>query len=220
MTIKIRSLAVSGMCLLGIACSDASPAREALKTEVKRAPAMPAPKPSFAAEELAALAATAEVKPQTILDAPEQKTEPALDPSSLSKDSGTKVELAAAANHEEPIDYSRPLAVTEVTVNRFLLASGVESREPLDERDTFKGDEKIFAFMELANAEGEPYAFRVHWEPVAGPASPYGVELNVKTAPRFRTWSWTAIPREPGAYRAVLRTLDGEEIASRTFTIE
>jgi hypothetical protein len=219
MTIKIRSLAVSGMCLLGIACSDASPAREAQQTQLKSAPAMPAPKP-FAAEELAALAATAEAKPQTILDGPEQKKQPALDPNSLSKDAGGELELAAAVNHEEPIDYSRPLSPSEVTVTRFLLASGVAAHEPLDERDTFKGDEKIFAFVELANAEGEPYAFRVHWEPVAGPTSPYGVELNVKTSPRFRTWSWTAIPREPGAYRAVLRTLDGEEIASRNFTIE
>ncbi len=219
MTIKIRSLAVSGMCLMAFACTDASPAREAAKTETKVAPAMPALKPSLP-EQPAALTATAEAKPRTILDAPEQKQEPALDPNELSKDAGTKLELAAAQNHEEPIDYSRPLAASEVTVKRFLLSSGVEGHEPLDERDSFKGDEKIFAFMELTNSEGEPYAFRVHWEPSEGPASPYGVELHVKTSPRFRTWSWTAIPREPGSYRAVLRTLDGEEIASRTFTIE
>jgi hypothetical protein len=220
MTIKIRSLVVSGLCLVGIACSDAAPASEAKEIEAKGPPAMPAPKPSFAQEETAALAATAETKPRTILDGPEKKKEPELtDPSEASKDAGLKLELAAASAHEEPIDYSRPLAASEVTVKRFHLASGVAEREPLDERDTFKGDEKIFAFMELSNPEGEPYAFRVHWEPLAGPISPYGVELHVKTAPRFRTWSWTAIPREPGEYRAVLRTLDGEEIASHPFTI-
>ena len=218
MTIKIRSLAVSGMCLLAFACTDASPAREAPKVEPKSAPAMPVLKPSL--PEQPALTATAEATPRTILDAPEKKPEPALDPSTPSKDAGTKIELAAAQNHDEPIDYGRPLAASEVTVKRFLLSSGVEQHEPLDERDTFKGDEKIFAFMELTNAEGEPYAFRVHWEPAQGPASPYGVELHVKTSPRFRTWSWTAIPREPGSYRAVLRTLDGEEIASHPFTIE
>lgn len=220
MTIKIRSLAVSGMCLLGIACSDAALTREAAKTERTSAPAVPALKPTFAAEQPAALAATAEAKPQTILDAPEQEKPRALEPSPASQDGGHETALAAASSHEEPIDFSRPLAAAEVTVKRFQLASAVEAREPRDERDTFKGDEKIFAFVELANAEGAPYAFRVHWEPAQGPASPYGVELHVKTAPRFRTWSWTAIPREPGSYRAVLRTLDGEEIASRPFTIE
>lgn len=218
MNIKIRSLAVSGMCLMAFACTDASPAREAAKTETKFAPATSTLKPALA--EPPALTTTAEAKPRTILDAPASKQEPALEPESLNKDAGSQFALAAAQNHDEPIDYSRPLAASEVTVKRFLLSSGVAEREPLDARDTFKGDEKIFAFMELSNAEGEPYAFRVHWEPTEGPASLYGVELHVKTSARFRTWSWTAIPREPGSYRAVLRTLDGEEIASHPFTIE
>jgi hypothetical protein len=107
-----------------------------------------------------------------------------------------------------------------VKVDRFVLAHDVKGREPVDEGDTFDVDTKIFAFVQLANANAAPFAFRVHWEPVAGPASPYGVELKVETAPRFRTWSWTAIPREPGRYKAVLRTLDGQTIAEKPFTIE
>ena len=218
MTIKIRSLVVSGVCLVTIACSDASPVSETKQREPKNTPAMPAPKSSFAQEETAALAALAEAKPRTILDGPEKKKpdEQLLE----AKDAGLKAELLAVATHEEPIDYSRPLAASEVTMKRFVLARGVEGREPLDESDSFTGDEKIFAFMELSNGDAEPYAFRVHWEPLEGPASPSGVELHVKTAPLFRTWSWTANPREPGQYRAVLRTLEGEEIASRAFTIE
>jgi hypothetical protein len=219
MTIKIRSLVVSGVCLVAIACSDASSASEANKSGPENRQALPAAKPSFAQEETAALAALADTKPRTILDEPEKKKaqELALE---ASKDAGLMAELALAATHEEPIDFSRPLAASEVTLKRFVLANGVEGREPLLEADTFTGDTKIFAFMELTNPAAEPYAFRVHWEPAEGPASPYGVELHVKTAARFRTWSWTAIPREPGQYRAVLRTLEGEEIASREFTIK
>src|SRR3569832_2306386 len=104
MTIKIRSLVVSGLCLVGIACTDATSASEAKKTEVKSASALPASKPSYAAEELAALATTAEAKPRTILDGPEKKKEPEL--GEASKDAGLMPELTAAANHEEPIDYS------------------------------------------------------------------------------------------------------------------
>jgi hypothetical protein len=215
MTIKIRSLMASAVCLVAIACSDASPAP---KTEAKSTE-LPLAKPSFAEEQMAALAATAEGKPRSVLDALEQKKAPEAIVLEAAKDAGMK-ELLAVAQHEEPIDFSRPLSAAEVTLKRFVLAAGVTDREPLGESDTFTSDAKIFAFMELANPDAEPYAVRVHWEPLSGPAAPYGVELHVKTAPRFRTWSWTAIPREPGEYRAVLRTLDGEEIASRAFTIE
>jgi hypothetical protein len=216
MTIQIRSLVVSGVCLVGIACSDAAPAPAAAnKVAPKGVPAMQSRKPSFAQEDMPALTATAEASPRTVMDGPEKKKEE-LDGA---KDAGSKAELSALSGHEEPIDYSRPLAAAEVTLKRFVLATGVEDREPLEETDTFTGEQKIFAFMELSNPDAEPYAFRVHFEPLEGPLSPYGVVLNVNTSPRFRTWSWTAIPREPGQYRAVLRTLEGEEIASRSFTI-
>jgi hypothetical protein len=224
MTIKIRSLVASGFCLVGIACTDASPARDLraqgdqAETAAKSAQ-LPLAKPSFVEQQMAALAATAEAKPRSVLDALEQKQAPEALALEAAKDAGMKA-LLAVAQHEEPTDYSRPLAAAEVTLKRFVLAADVADREPLGESATFTGDAKIFAFMELANPDAEPYAFRVHWEPLSGPASPYGVELHVKTSPRFRTWSWTAIPREPGEYRAVLRTLDGEEIASRAFTIE
>lgn len=80
MNIKIRSLAVSGMCLMAFACTDASPAREAAKTETKFAPATSTLKPALA--EPPALTTTAEAKPRTILDAPASKQEPALEPGS------------------------------------------------------------------------------------------------------------------------------------------
>jgi len=115
--------------------------------------------------------------------------------------------------------FDRALSASEVKVERFVLARDVKGREPVNVSDTFDTDTgKIFAFVQLANNQ-TPFAFRVHWEPVAGPRSPYGVTLSVPTAERFRTWSWTAIERKPGRYKAVLRTLEGEEIASRELTI-
>ena len=107
-----------------------------------------------------------------------------------------------------------------MTIDRFVLAHDVKGREPVDESDRFDVDTKIFAFVQFANPDAVPFAFRVHWEPVDGPVSPYGVELKVETAARYRTWSWTAIPREPGQYKAVLRTLDGKTLAEKPFTIE
>jgi len=117
-------------------------------------------------------------------------------------------------------DFERPLDPSEVKVVRLVLATDVQGREPLGESEQLTTDtKKIFAFVELSN-DKPPYAFRVHWEKLGEPASPYGVKLDVPTAPRFRTWSWTAIRREPGSYRVVLRTLSGEEITSREFELE
>lgn len=120
----------------------------------------------------------------------------------------------------EGLDYDRELDPAEVKVDRFILTSGVEGKEPIDDRDVFTThDPKIFAFVQLANDQA-PFAFRVHWEKLDEQPSPYGVKLTVPTAPRYRTWSWTAIKRSPGQYKAVLRTLDGKDIASREFVIE
>lgn len=138
--------------------------------------------------------------------------------------------IDAPTAHEEPIaishapepepGFDRPLDARDVVVERFVLAEGVAGREPVGESDHFPRDNaKIFAFVQLANTDA-PYAFTVHFEPVDGPPSLYGVKLDVPTAPRWRTWSWTKLVHEPGKYRAVLRTLEGELIAAREFTID
>jgi len=101
-----------------------------------------------------------------------------------------------------------------------VLATGVDKREPTGESDTFDTDTKrIFAFVQLKNSSA-PYTFEVHFEAAFGPKSLYGVKLQVPKAERYRTWAWTQIRRQPGTYRAVLRTPEGEEVASREFTIE
>jgi hypothetical protein len=226
MTMKIRALVVSGVCLVASACTESTPS---IATDVHEPTSRSAPASAvsdrLAARQPAALSATVPSAPSTILDGPKKKAQqellPAAPEAPKASDAVGKGTAGLLEPHDEPVDYGRPLAAAEVKVARFVLAKGVEGREPLAESDVFTTETpKIFAFVELANPDGDPYAFRVHWEALEGPASPYGVELHVETAPRFRTWSWTAIRREPGKYRAVLRTLDGEEIASRTFVIE
>lgn len=217
MTATIRSLVLLSACILGAACQDKqpSPAKPSLVPEQKpsSAPAKVEEPPA------AALSAVAPTQPKSILDAPS-----AAIPENVPvppKSSATKAE--PETSREEPATtasdaFDRALSPEEVKIDRFVLATGVAQREPIGESSVFAADTKIFAFVQLAN-EGAPYAFRVHWEPLDGPSSPVGVKLNVATASRFRTWSWTAIAREPGRYKAVLRTLDGAEIASREFEI-
>jgi hypothetical protein len=221
MTATLRSLFLLSACVVSAACLDQTSAAP------KPAPSVPAqetrakaPEPkSLLGTNEALLAATAPVAPASIAEPKAAEPKP-MEGKSPSAELESPKLTSASATSDAMVDYERPLTPEEVKIDRFVLARGVDQREPVDESDVFAGDEKIFAFVQLKNPDTAPFSFRVHWEPVDGPVSPYGVALKVETAARFRTWSWTAIPREPGQYKAVLRTLDGAELASRTFTIE
>jgi hypothetical protein len=204
-------------CAMSAACMD-----ERVDSPKPKTPAIPSavsaaePKLALAKDE-PSLAAVAPAAPSTILDKPMAPKPEEAKPVAVATDAAT---LGLGDHEVEPVDYDRPLDPGEIKIDRFVLAHGIEQREPVEESERFTGDTKIFAFVQFANPEGAPFAFRVHWEKAEAPASPYGVKLKVETAARYRTWSWTAIPREPGEYKAVLRTLDGKEIASKPFTIE
>jgi hypothetical protein len=143
------------------------------------------------------------------------------EPKADDKPKEPKLEELVITHDAEPEPmFDRPVDAKDVVIERFVLAKDVAGREPLDEGDHFTSDNaKIFAFVQLANTD-EPYAVTVHFEPVDGPASQFGVKLDVPTAPRWRTWAWTKLLHTPGKYRAVLRTLEGEEILAREFTID
>ena len=220
MTPIIRTLALAFSCLAVTACVEdkaqptSSFADKAKEKNTKKLPVLPAPKLEKSLH-AAAFSAVAPQKPASILAPAPDSVEPKGKPEENAN------AMLATTEEKEATDFDRMLSPGEVNVVRFVLAKDVVDREPVEETDIFTTEtEKIFAFVHVDNASGEPYAFRVHWEPASGPASPYGVKLNVRTAPRFRTWAWTKIKRDPGRYRAVLRTLDGEEIASREFDIE
>jgi hypothetical protein len=168
--------------------------------------------------QLEALTAVSPAQPSSLADAPPPSKKPEELPTlQVSTTAGTTTDELEPIEHE---DFDRPLDPKSVKVDRFVLAEKVQGREPVNEGDVFSTDTKeIFAFVQLANEKDPPYAFTVHWEPAEGPASPYGVKLTVPTASRWRTWSWTRIKREPGHYKAVLRTVDGEEIASKDFEV-
>lgn len=209
MTTSVRSLAFS-IAILACACTDKTPAQG---SEPKPAPSAQVPDTRSATTAL--MTATAEATPRSIVNA-EPKPAPTHE-----IEEALVVPHAPEPETPAPIDFDRPLAPEEVHVSRFVLSTDVTGREPVGEAESFfTSADKIFAFVEVENREGAPYAFNVHFEPAEGPAFPYGIKLTVPTAERFRTWAFTRIKREPGRYRAVLRTQDGQEIASREFSIE
>jgi hypothetical protein len=190
----------------------------AAKTKVDQ-PVVTAPADDVHKAQLEALTGLSPARPTSLADTPQGNTKPeGLPVPEESASKGTPSTQPSPLEHE---DFDRPLDPKTVKIDRFVLAEQVQGREPVNESDVFSTDTKeIFAFVQLANDKDPPYAFTVHWEPVDGPASPYGVKLTVPSASRWRTWAWTRIKREPGRYKAVLRTVDGEEIASKEFVIE
>ncbi|MEY4510787.1 MAG: hypothetical protein RLZZ450_2909 [Pseudomonadota bacterium] len=224
MTPTIRSIVVLTGCYLASACSEPAETSSAAKTKQSQ-PVVTAPMDDghkAALEQktqLEALTAVSPSMPSSLADAPPPSKKPEELPTmevSATAETSTG-EVVTPIEHE---DFDRPLDPKSVKIDRFVLAEKVEGREPVGESEVFSSDTKeIFAFVQLANDKEPPYAFTVHWEPAEGPASPYGVKLTVPTASRWRTWSWTRIKREPGHYKAVLRTVDGEEIASKDFEV-
>jgi hypothetical protein len=220
-----RTLALVTLCTAGAACTEDKPTEP--------------PKPKTPKLEQPALTTAAPARPRSILDTPVPTPPVGLAPaSSEGAKSGATSETKPAdaqklgtlaqdskLDSQDPKDQLKDLdceaSAEEPKVDRFVLATGVEEREPVGETDTFSTDtQKIWAFVQFDNELGAPSSVRVHWESVDGPASPYGFVLDVPAAKRYRTWSWTAIRRTPGQYRAVLRTLDGKELASRNFEIK
>ncbi len=156
-------------------------------------------------KELPALTSTAPKSPRSLLA-------PTPVPSAGEKPS-FESEKVAEPTPQQPV-------ADDVRVDRFSLTSGIAAREPIDEGDTFTTDnEGIFAFFELANETVGPTEVFVHFEKLSDPALPYGIALQVPMAKRWRTWAVTRVHREPGSYRAVLRSADGKDLATRNFEV-
>lgn len=218
----LLALTLLSLAPLGTGCEappSAPKAENKVKGDDKPRPVPPSPATLTSAMPAVPRSVADTPTPPRALPKPEEKAAEETKPAEVATtEEAPKLD---SAKEKDATDYDRPLSPSEVRIERFVLATGVEAREPVDVRDVFPVDTpKIFAFVHFDNEHGDPYALRVHWEKVDGPASPYGFKLTVPTAKRHRTWSWTAIRREPGHYRAVLRTLDGQEVASREFTLE
>ena len=209
MKTSLRNLSLLALSLIAAACAKNEPAPPAAAAE-KAAGEHAAPLPDKPVE-APSLTSTSPAVPTSVAT---RAVEAPVEPAPAIK------ETSASDTPDASDEKKTPLEPSDVHVDRFLLTTGVVEREPVDEESVFSADaEKIFAFVQLANPDGAPYSFKVHFESVDKAPSPYGITLDVPTSPRYRTWAFTRIKRAPGAYRAVLRTLEGREIARKEFVV-
>lgn len=132
-------------------------------------------------------------------------------------------ESAAQEDEARGASLEPELLETEgLRVVRIALARGVEEREPVGAGRSFSAseDERIYAYLELANPERVECEISVAWAPVTTPDDETGrVEVRVGPQPRWRTWSYTSRLDRPGRYMAIVRDADGRVIARAPFEL-
>jgi hypothetical protein len=114
-----------------------------------------------------------------------------------------------------------PDASARLSLNRLVVSTGVEGREPVGAGTTFDADEsdRIYAFVDVSNPTRGASEIVVTFEPPDGSGARGNVTLDVGASPRWRTWAYTRGARVPGTWRAVVRTADGRELGEEKFEI-
>jgi hypothetical protein len=120
----------------------------------------------------------------------------------------------------EPRHEAAPRAHAQALhVARLVVARGVQSREPVGVDTVFGASEKrLFAFVEIDNAERLPGVVRVSFFDPAG-AEQEPVALDVGDGARWRTWAFTRRAHTPGMWSAVVRDERGTILASTDFEV-
>jgi hypothetical protein len=125
--------------------------------------------------------------------------------------------FAAVATTEATADAGEQ----KMNVKRLVLAHGIDGHEPQQPTTTFQAkDDRVYAFVEVANPTKVEGKVLVVFEPPSGPAlAP--ISLDVKAgSPRFRTWAFTRRAHEVGDWAVVIRDTNGRLLARETFKIE
>lgn len=108
----------------------------------------------------------------------------------------------------------------DLVVKRFVVATGVEDREPVLSPTIQSDASRVFAFAELANPGAEPQRVRVTFERKGSNARVGHAVLEVPaTSKRYRTWGTSQHVKEPGEWEAVLWNERGDELARAPFAV-
>jgi hypothetical protein len=113
----------------------------------------------------------------------------------------------------------------QLRISRLVLARDVVDRAPVGAATSFRAadGERLYAFLEVRNDAATDAPLIVTFRRVDSAARDErgGVTLTVPAAQRrWRTWSFTRQARTPGSWEALVRTVDGRELARTPFTVE
>lgn len=99
-------------------------------------------------------------------------------------------------------------------INRFVLSTNVENREPQNVKESFTTDDKqVFAFVEVSTPTSETITFvwsrdgKVHFE----------MSAHIAASPRFRTY--TSVRALPGYWTVKIQDQSGKVLEEKSFEI-
>jgi hypothetical protein len=122
---------------------------------------------------------------------------------------------------DKPKTATKAKATAQLRVKRLVIAEGVKDREPVHPSATFRAAEsdRIYAFVELENADQAESEVTVAFVPPGGGAPIGNVTLDVGPHARWRTWAYTRGARKAGEWTAVVRSPTGEVLARTPFEV-
>jgi hypothetical protein len=101
-----------------------------------------------------------------------------------------------------------------IHLNRFILTTAVQNKEPLGEKTSFDGaDHAVFAFLDVKSAENKTIA--LHWK--RNGHIYHTQKLTVKASPRFRTWSH--VKALPGNWTVAVEDEQGKTVQELSFIV-
>ncbi|MEM7435721.1 MAG: DUF2914 domain-containing protein [Myxococcota bacterium] len=106
-----------------------------------------------------------------------------------------------------------------LVVQRLMTAPSIEAREPVAPTSFFVHEEKVVAFLDVANASEADKTLTVFFIAPSGKATG-GVELSIPAnKPRWRTWAYTEHTDEVGLWRVEVRSESGSLVAAVPFEV-
>lgn len=104
------------------------------------------------------------------------------------------------------------------SISRFLIAGGIENREPVGVANAFPAStEKVYCFLEAGNIT-EDTKVRFVW--YHGDENVAEVELMLGKGPKWRTYASKKLGGRTGAWKVELQDADGNVLDSAAFTVE
>jgi hypothetical protein len=105
-----------------------------------------------------------------------------------------------------------------LTINRLVVCSGVENREPVDNVSTFPaGSEVAYAFLEATNVSSDVEVSFV-WR--HGGSEVARVILPIRAGSRWRTYSSKKLAGRSGSWQVEVQDSSGAVLATVDFTVE
>jgi hypothetical protein len=107
---------------------------------------------------------------------------------------------------------------TGFAVDRLVVASGIEEREPVGVSETFPAtQEEVYCFLEAGNIVKDTQVRFVWYFEGQETAS---VELPLRQGPRWRTWSSKKVAGKSGQWKVELEDEAGNTVGEATFTVQ